>query len=617
MVRLLAMTVMGAGVLVAHHFAGAATGRNVTVAVGPSDQVIVDPAGTKRLIPSSFFGINYVGFWDDAAGSRASAKALAQTPIRTVRFPGGAPADWYDWQAPFYQGWSHSSPMQVWRYAQSFGGRRVLFATNYQGHQPHPPHRLYTVNSPQNAAAWVTYDKKVGIRAYMEVGNEEDMNLLHTIGDPAYATYIAGFNAQARAMHRIDPHVKVLGPVGTNEYFWWGLDGLGQFLSAAGNRTGTGQVDGISLHFYKGSSWLDTRSVAQYWVSQSGPWAAIQKALKKYDSRNLPVYITEWNVGGADSKSAFGPTLGHALVNADMIGAFASSGVAGENYFDTHGGQTWGLLYGKGEDRPLDSPTPTYYAMALWKHMGARVIPLEQSDDAGTRMSSYATIQRNGSVQVLAINKTASSRKVTVGFQGASPAGHDLHVNILQGRDENVNDRIVRYNGVTMPSPQQHLPASKDLGVVRGRAVSYTVPGHSAVVLDLAGLTQEPKLHWKKVLPSGAVPSVAFKVRGDVGVGRVKLGKSIVLTAQLESNQDTGTILVDMEVYSSSNVKVSQYVKTVDLMAKKLVAIADTFTPTGTAPFGTYHLKIGVFGLNWNPLYVWKDDAGSFQVTRS
>src|SRR5947209_6158264 len=188
--------------------------------------VTVDVRHTVHVLAPTFFGINDVAFWGQGA-SPASARALAQTPIHAVRFPGGAPADWYDWQDPYYKGWSQTSPLQLWHYARSFGGKSVVFGTNYQGNIPNPPGQSYAANSPNNAAAWVKYNKKAGIAAAMEVGNEEDMNMLHKSDDPAYAPYINKFNEQAKAMHQVNPHVRVLGPIGTNEYYWWGLDGLG------------------------------------------------------------------------------------------------------------------------------------------------------------------------------------------------------------------------------------------------------------------------------------------------------------------------------------------------------------------------------------------------------
>src|SRR5579864_2070429 len=107
-----------------------------------------------------------------------------------------------------------------------------------------------------------------------------------------------------------------------------------------------------------------------------------------------------------------------------MIGAFAQSGVASEVYFDLHGARGWGLLYGAGEARSVDSPTPTYYATALWGLMGPTVLPLRNSDDPATMVSAYATKRPDGSLQILVINKLGTSQTVYVTFRHFNPRGH-------------------------------------------------------------------------------------------------------------------------------------------------------------------------------------------------
>ncbi len=99
-----------------------------------------------------------------------------------------------------------------------------------------------------------------------------------------------------------------------------------RFLKGAGNRYGSGQVDAVSAHYYAGSSWADSISIPQTWASRM--WSYIQGAIAANDTRPLPVYITEWNLGTSDNGTGFNPTLGHGLVVADMLGAFAQSGVA-------------------------------------------------------------------------------------------------------------------------------------------------------------------------------------------------------------------------------------------------------------------------------------------------
>jgi len=470
--------------LVATALLGAAGGAlGARANAGTSGTLVVDATAITRTLPPSFFGVNYVGFWDAAQGSAASAAALAQTPLKVVRFPGGAPGDWYDWQDPTYKHWSSTSPLDVWRYARRLGGS-VLFQTNYQGHLPNPPGQAYAVNAPQNAAAWVAYNRALGISATMEVGNEEDMTM-HSPHDPSFTPYITAFNAQARAMHAADPSVKVVGPAATNEWYWWALDSLGMFLQAAGNRKGSGQVDGVSLHFYKGSAWADTKGVAQYWLGSGGPWQAIQKAIRANDTRPLPVLVTEWNVGATGTNNAYNATLGHGLVTADMIGAFAQSGVAGQHYFDLHGAAGWGLLYGPGEKRPVDSPTPTYYALALWARMGAQLLATHSGDDPRD-VSAYATRRPDGSLQTLVINKTGQARLLRLSFTHFSPRGHLLRVYDLRGATGAVTDLDAVYNGVAMPDPTHPLPGPRGATRLASDTVTYTLPLYSATVLDIS-----------------------------------------------------------------------------------------------------------------------------------
>jgi hypothetical protein len=130
-----------AGLLPLQGFRVAASGRaQGPVASVGVNVVTIDPSRVSAVLAPTFFGLNSVGFWDSAQGSTASAVALAQTPIRAVRFPGGAPADWYDWQDPTYKSWSSTSPLKLWQWARQLGPQVVpLFQTNYQGNLPNPP----------------------------------------------------------------------------------------------------------------------------------------------------------------------------------------------------------------------------------------------------------------------------------------------------------------------------------------------------------------------------------------------------------------------------------------------------------------------------------------------
>jgi hypothetical protein len=340
------------------------------------------------------------------------------------------------------------------------------------------------------------------------------------------------------------------------------------------------------------------------------------------DTRQLPVYITEWNLGPSDSNNAFNPTVGHALAITDMLGAFAQAGVAGEDYFAIHGATGWGLLYGAGESRPADSPTPAYYAMALWGHMGNRVLAVQQSDAAGTVMSTYATSRPDGSVQILAINKQAAPHVIHIILNGASAAGHHLRIYTLAPAAGNVVDLDAIYDGVQMPSPQQPLPGPQDGGIVRGSAITYTVPAYAAVVLDLDGTSLGPTLSARQIATllsatattTALFPPLTVSAQGYVSNAICKPGQSVTLGATVRTNYDIGMVLVDQEVYDGKGKKVFQQATRITLRAGRPTTVSQRYSLPVAAARGSYSYTIGVFGLNWTPSYAWTNRAGSFIV---
>jgi MYXO-CTERM domain-containing protein len=465
-----------------------------------ADTIAVNTTLVTHQLPDTFHGVNYAGFWDTAQGSPTSAAALALTATRVVRFPGGDPGDWYDWQCPYYTSgtpacpssptsasWSSTSTADLYQWAKPFGGILYL-QTNYQGNSlPNPPNQTYAVNSPENAAAWATWTHQQNIRALFEIGNEEDIKMTQA-DDAVFQPYVTAFDAQAKAIHAASPATTVIGPAGTNEYYWWALDSLGMFLKAEGNAHGTGQVDAVSLHFYVGTTWSDSIGIPQSWAASAGPWAFIQQTIAANDSRALPVYISEWNLGNATS--AVNTSVGHALLIADMIGAFADAGVAGHEYFDIHCASacdpnSWGLLYGSGDGAPLDTPTVNFYALALWKVMGMRVLSLTQSADPSSSVSAHATTRGDGSVQVMAINKTANSQPLSITLTGYTAQAGGVSEYVLASTGDETST-TANYDGQANPPVTGALPAPKTTPF-SGTTYSYTLAPFAAVVLDFAG----------------------------------------------------------------------------------------------------------------------------------
>ena len=508
--------------------AGSVAGMGIlgggVASASPDGTITVHADSVIRTLPPTFFGINYDTWWDDTQGSAASAAALGQTSIKLVRYPGGVAANWSDWADPYYTGFgsgkiSKTSPKGLWDYAQTFGGM-ALFQTNASNHSqvPNPPtspltapnqtpttRQTYGTSSGQNQADWVQYNKAQGIRSLMEVGNEQELELCGsctTTQDPAYQPYIDTFKEQAKAIHTADSSVQVIGPAQANEWYWWHQEMLGQFLGQVGDKNNTDPLsrpDGISLHIYNGSQWENTTGLAQDWLNNVWPNGVVAP-IAANDTRPLPVYITEWNNGGG-ANDWYNPTIGHGLVTADMIGAFADSGgpgkpsVAGEVYWDMH--RTYGgygmLDYG-------DHPSPTYFAMALWGKMGPQVLSLSQSLDPASTVSTYATRKPDGSIQVMAINKQSTAQPIHLGFDGSFTAaanGYKVYEltsfptipanynAIAPNYDKGSLYDGMRFDGSTTSLPQA-LPGAIANGTLANGTLSYSLDPYSAVVFDIA-----------------------------------------------------------------------------------------------------------------------------------
>ena len=221
-------------------------------------------------------GTNLVALWNDTGDSPGAVRAFSQMGLGLVRFPGGVPAQWYDWKEPLATGWTELTPERAWRMAQA-GGARMVFQTNSatsEGGVNESTGKPYKFdNSAAHQAEWVSFSRAKGIGvAFWEIGNEPEMDAPKPLkADQAavYAWYNKVFGEQARAIKALDPQARVLGPASTNTWFWWHEGNLAKFLGAHGNKRGTGLVDAVSLHWYPDGGagpWESKRGEAQGWA---------------------------------------------------------------------------------------------------------------------------------------------------------------------------------------------------------------------------------------------------------------------------------------------------------------------------------------------------------------
>jgi hypothetical protein len=461
-------------------------------------RLIVRDAVVLHTIDYPFWGVNYVAFWDPIQGSTASRQALKNAGVELIRFPGGEPANWLNWAKPDTEPyWTTTSTDELWRYARGVGAQ-LLLQTNPTTNSVSDTKEA---NDPSgaNAAGWVRYTRQRGIDApYWEVGNEPDLRLGR---DPdTLDAYFAAFAQQAAAMKRVHPGIKVFGPAGTNVYQWWRLGSLEQFLKRFGNRQGNGLADGVSLHYYpvgecldKETAWEEVRNSVDEWPKTM---EYIRRTIAAYDTRPLPVFISETNaaVGGMDCDFTINRTVASALANADLFGAYRETGVQAVQFFGAiHGSRGWGLLYGENDVRPADTPTPSYFILPIWTQAGDQVIDVTQTTAPMAELSSYAAKKADDSLQVILVNKTAAPMPVAISFSSFDPRGGVVRIYELKPEAGGVFDEDVIYNGARMPSVTGRALPQPQTERVESSEYSRTLPAYSLTLLDFGGNRSPPE----------------------------------------------------------------------------------------------------------------------------
>ena len=462
--------------------------------------ISVDSGKPLHQLPTAWNGSNFCALWNPSGYSAGLSTAAAQLGLGLLRFPGGVPCQWYDWETPLATGWSTTTPALAWQLGQECGAQMVFqtnTANDSTGINKATGAKYHFDSSGTHAAQWVKWarDNKVKV-AFWEIGNEPEMDApgpAKKTQETVYAWYNAKYAEQVKAIRSIDPQARILGPAATNTWYWWTQENLRKFLKVHGNKGGTGLADGISLHWYPGGSdarWEDKRATAQGWQAC---WDHIQQVIAECDKRQLPVYLTEWNWGAGDKNNGAGQ-LANALGCADCIGMFRRTGVAGQTHFVLqHVDKGWGVLAVHGESKAENHASPTFYALAITARLGSEVLAVTNPADEGKVLATYAARDALGGIQVMLINKTDTPLAVEVAFAtkdkaaAFNPLNQQVAIYSLVGSSgTNVYDERISYNGIPDPAPAAGpLPAPAT--AVAGKTFPTTLPPYSLTVLAFPG----------------------------------------------------------------------------------------------------------------------------------
>jgi len=360
-----------------------------------------------------------------------------------------------------------------------------------------PTSLLY--GTPEDAAAEIAYIEKRGYPvSYMEIGEEPDGK--KTSPEDYGALYLQW----ATALHRVDPKLKLGGPVfeGVNEDIkvWPDALGrtswLGRFIDYLKERGRLQDLAFVSFEHYPFPpceiTWSDlyreqdlVRHILQVWHEDGVP-------------ENVPLMITESNISWALTE----PMVENfaALWLADNAGAFLASGGAAFYHSPIQpeplrsGCQGYGT-YGNfvaNEKLEIQQHTSQYFASQMinleWVKHGAGVHQLfpaeaDVKDDAGHALiTAYAVKRPDGEWSLMLINKDPSNaHSVKIEFAGSSGKSVEHFKGPVTMVTFGAEQYVWHSEGPKSHADPDGPPATKTLHAKSGE--SFSLPKASVTVL--------------------------------------------------------------------------------------------------------------------------------------
>lgn len=317
-------------------------------------------------------------------------------------------------------------------------GFDLFFSSGYTNHLPAmvPVSMVYA--TPEDSAAELAYLRKRGYPiSYVEMGEEPDGQFMLP------EDYAALYVQWATALHKVDPQLKLGGPVfeGVNDDIkvWPDSNGktswLGRFIDYLKSHNRLNDLSFVSFEHYPiepcNVNWSDlyhepswTQTVLHAWREDGVP-------------ENIPLMNTESNLSWELTEPM--QDVFAALWLADSVGSFLQYAGPGGVYYHSpiqpetlHPGCRGYSTYGNfvaDEELNIKQYTSQYFASRMinldWVKHGAgvhRFFPAtsDLTDDAGNFVvTAYAVARPDGDWSILLVNKdSANPHKVKIKFAG-------------------------------------------------------------------------------------------------------------------------------------------------------------------------------------------------------
>ncbi len=489
---------------------------------GDTDGIVIDTAGASVPFDRRLLGTNAPAWISpERMADPVFRQQLVDMGTTVLRMPGGSWSNSYDWLA--CENADATNCSATWAstpsdYVELLAGTGIegMWTVSFSGTAQEAAALVAFFNgdvdderpigTDKQGTDWGTVGKWARLRA--EHGNPDPQRIeLWEVGNEIYgavqsageacapwgwedvwtcdpADYVNGddehdgFVEFRDAMLAVDPDIQV-GAVGIGgaqeEWSAWGDTVIEQTAGA---------MDFYVVHSYGFDQTPDLETVlsrpGELWSTALGD--ARDTLAQHNPNAAVPIAITEYNLfafADGDTDAMMAEAV-NALFIADTIGQMAVQGAAMANQWNLINGLTAsGSDYGIFEpDR--NEPNPQFYGLALWSRFGDEMLPVASELDPGDTLAVYGGRHSDGTISLIAINKTAEPIESPVRLDG-STGSFTATADVVQA--DSLESATITYNGVTEQITDLDSEPGADLGATDAGAISATFEPHSITLL--------------------------------------------------------------------------------------------------------------------------------------
>jgi len=392
--------------------------------------VAVDATTVVHQVDEKVFGLN-TAVWDGTYSDPQTVSDFQDMQVRFLRYPGGSSSDDFHWKTNTDTAGANAGATDFDTFAASALaiGAQVVITANYG------------TGTAQEAADWVTYSnvtKHYGFK-YWEIGNEcygtWETDAQAQPHDPVtYGTRAAQY---IQAMRAADPTIKIGVVADASEDSY--QNGYSHVVTNPVTGSNHSGWTPVMLSTMKGlgvlPDYLIYHSYAQNPGSESDAtllqesalvWPAAATGLRAQltdylgaAGAGIQLLVTENNsVSTNPGKQSV--SLVNGLFMADSVANLMQTEFNSLVWWDMYNGQSTGnnnatSLYGwrmygdYGVESPQHDRYPTYYVMKLLSDFARGGDTVVKATSDNTLLAAYAVQRLNGSLTLLAINKSPSA----------------------------------------------------------------------------------------------------------------------------------------------------------------------------------------------------------------